>query len=156
MTEGSDAPPWTRFQAERWRAALPPRWLPTPGVLLGLWIVVVVGAITAPAGVENESEWRTFRVMLPTVVAIFALLTWRALAVWRRGRRQQDSIAREVARGSLSRWPGPAGDWIDARPLDTDPLDGRQLEPAVKYGQRTVSVPRMPAASWPGTVQTNL
>jgi hypothetical protein len=117
MKAGADAPTWTRQQAERWRAALPPRWLPTPGALFGVCVVVVLGGITFPA--ENEHEWHVFSVVFPTVVAILALLTWGSLFVWRRDRARQETIARGVARGSLGPWPGPSPDASGARPLDT-------------------------------------
>jgi hypothetical protein len=113
------APPWTRAQADRWRAALPSRWLPTPGVLLGMWLVVVLGGIALAGSAENATEWHIVWVVLPVVVVIVALLTRRTLTLWRRCRGRQEAIARQMAGGLVARWPGPPPDPGDARPLDS-------------------------------------
>lgn len=110
----TDAPPWTRAQADRWRAALPARWLPTPGVLFAVWAIVVFGAVTAPAGLENATEWRIFWMVLLSVIVTLALLTGPVSAGWRRQRGRQEAIAREVAGSALVRWPGPPPDPGDA------------------------------------------
>jgi hypothetical protein len=88
-------------------------------VLLAVWVVVVVGGITAPAGIESAIEWRIFWMVLPAVVVLVALLTRRILAAWRRYRGRQEAIAGEVAGLALARWPGPPPDPGNARPLDT-------------------------------------
>jgi hypothetical protein len=105
-----DAPPWTRVQADRWRAELRPWWLPAPELLGAVLLLVLVGGVIPLDGIENGTQRALYLLALSTTLVIVALLTRGARVALQRRRARQEAIAWEVAGSAQRQWPGPPPD----------------------------------------------
>jgi hypothetical protein len=105
-----DAPPWTRVQADRWRAALPPWWLPAPELLGAVLLLVLVGGVIPLDAIEDGTQRTLYLLALSTTLVIVALLTRGARVALQRRRARQAAIAWEVAGSALGLWRGPPPD----------------------------------------------